>query len=101
MRSWYDAAAGSLKPASLSYRILLAHYFGLLVPPDASVLEIGCGSGELLSRLRARRKVGVDVSEGQILKAREKTPDAEFHVQALRVVDQCSHLVSRQCCRFR
>ena len=82
MRSWYDAAAGSLKPASLSYRILLAHYFGLLVPPDASVLEIGCGSGELLSRLRARRKVGVDVSEGQILKAREKTPDAEFHVQA-------------------
>lgn len=81
MRNWYDAAE-PIKPASLSYRILLAHYFGLLVPPDASVLEIGCGSAELLSRLNARRKVGIDVSPQQIERARAMCPDAEFHVQA-------------------
>lgn len=46
------------------------------------MLEIGCGCGELLSRLQARRKVGVDLSPTQIAAARTRMPDAEFVVQA-------------------
>jgi hypothetical protein len=67
---------------SAAYRGVLAHYYGLLIPPDASVLEVGCGSGELLGRIRAARKVGVDLSEKQVDRARARCPDAEFHVQA-------------------
>jgi SAM-dependent methyltransferase len=82
IRSFYDGAPTEPTGASSDYRELLAHYYNLLIPAGASVLEIGCGSGGLLSRLRAARKVGVDLSETQIAAARQRVPDAEFHVQA-------------------
>jgi hypothetical protein len=46
------------------------------------VLEIGCGSGELLARVRAARKVGVDLAPRQIAAAQARLPDARFFVQA-------------------
>jgi SAM-dependent methyltransferase len=64
------------------YRRQLAHYYNLLLPPACSLLEVGCGSGELLAGLRAARKVGVDLSSEQIALARVRAPDAEFHCQA-------------------
>src|SRR5690242_20199646 len=82
VRAFYEGAPTELNWAARSYRELLAHYYNLLIPPDASVLEIGCGSGELLSRIRAARKVGVDLSPKQIAAAKARLPDAEFHVQA-------------------
>jgi SAM-dependent methyltransferase len=68
--------------AGRHYRSLLARYYNLLIPAGASVLEIGCGSGELLAQLHARRKVGVDLSDRQIELARTRVPEAELHVQA-------------------
>jgi SAM-dependent methyltransferase len=82
VRAWYDEKPDKLNWASIGYRKLLAHYYGLLIPADASVLEIGCGSGELLGRIAARRRVGVDLSPRQIELARERCPDCEFFVQA-------------------
>jgi len=82
VRAFYDGQPTELNSATRGYRDFLAHYYNLLIPADASVLEIGCGSGELLARLRARRKVGIDLSEKQIAAARERVPDAEFHAQA-------------------
>ncbi len=82
MRAWHDGQPGRLNWASVGYRAMLAHYYNLLIPSEASVLEIGCGSGELLKRIRAKRKVGIDLSEKQVSRAREACPGAEFHVQA-------------------
>jgi SAM-dependent methyltransferase len=82
VRAWYDGAPTTLKWTSLGYRAMLAHYYGLLIPADATVLEVGCGSGELLKRLGARRRVGIDLSERQIEAARARAPECEFHVQA-------------------
>ena len=82
IRSFYDAAPVVSKPAAHSYRKLLGHYYNLLIPPNGSVLEIGCGSGELLDRIRASRKVGVDLSSTRIAAAQTQLPDGEFHVQA-------------------
>jgi SAM-dependent methyltransferase len=82
MRSWYEESTGEMNSASLVYRSILAHYYNLLVPSDASVLEIGCGSGELLRRINARRKVGIDLSERQVFLARANCPEGEFHVAA-------------------
>lgn len=87
VRSWYDGAPTELKWTSLGYRAMLAHYYNHLIPADATVLEIGCGSGELLKRLRAKRKVGTDLSEKQIEAARRHAPDCEFHVQAGEVLE--------------
>ncbi len=87
VRAFYDAAPSPPQSGARAYRALLAHYYNLLIPADASVLEIGCGSGELLSHLRAAHKTGVDLSATQIAAARRQVPGAEFFVQAGELVD--------------
>ncbi|MGA3007974.1 MAG: bifunctional class I SAM-dependent methyltransferase/glycosyltransferase family 2 protein [Opitutaceae bacterium] len=82
VRAFYDGIAPEPNWLSRGYRRLLAHYYNLLIPPGASVLEVGCGAGELLGQLRAARKVGVDLSERRVAAARARVPEAEFHVQA-------------------
>lgn len=82
IRLHYESAPTAPNWATRGYRVWLAHYYNLLIPPEASVLEIGCGAGELLARLRAGRKTGVDLSAHQIAAARARVPDAAFHVQA-------------------
>lgn len=51
-----------------------------LVPENASVLEIGCGTGDLLARLQVKKKVGIDYSSRMIEIAERKYPEIEFHV---------------------
>jgi len=82
VRDFYDRAPTASRWGARSYRVLLAHYYNLLIPTDASVLEIGCGSGELLAQLKARRKTGLDLSARQIEAARARIPEGKFHVQA-------------------
>lgn len=57
-------------------------FYRSLVPPDGDVLDVGCGTGSLLSRLRAEgsrgRLVGVDPGLGMVTVAREKAPDVEW-----------------------
>jgi SAM-dependent methyltransferase len=81
MREFFEVAPPP-SWAALGYRDLLAHYYNLLIPDDATVLEVGCGGGELLARLRARRVVGIDLSPAQIARARALVPHGRFEVQA-------------------
>ncbi|MFO0434501.1 MAG: class I SAM-dependent methyltransferase, partial [Sphingobacteriaceae bacterium] len=45
------------------------HYYA---HEDSSVLEVGCGSGDLLANIPASKKVGIDFSEEYIAWAKEK-----------------------------
>ena len=60
------------------YHELIAGIARLLVPEGESVLEIGCGRGDLLAALRPSRGVGVDVSEAEIAAARARHPELEL-----------------------
>ena len=82
IRAFYDAAPTTPNYFSRGYHRLLAHYYNLLIPADASVLEIGCGSGELLAGLHATRKTGIDLSAVQLKAAAARVPGAVFHVQS-------------------
>src|SRR4051812_35796089 len=82
VRAFYDAAPTTPQAGARAYRRLLAHYYNLLIPAGASVLEIGCGSGELLAQLKAEKKVGVDLSETQLAVARQRMPEGEFIASA-------------------
>ena len=62
------------------YHAELEKYLRFLVPEGASVLEIGCGTGELLAALQPGRGVGVDISPKMVETARQKFPHLEFAV---------------------
>src|SRR5678815_696867 len=53
-------------------------YLKFLIPEGARVLELGCGTGELLAALRPSFGVGVDFSNGMIAQARRSFPDLTF-----------------------
>jgi SAM-dependent methyltransferase len=60
-----------------------------VLPPDARVVELGCGNGtretrELASRTRL---TGVDLSEEQLRRARKRVPEAEFVNDDLTTID--------------
>ena len=62
------------------YHSELENYLRFLVPEGASVLEIGCGTGELLASLQPGRGVGIDISPKMVETARGKFPELEFLV---------------------
>lgn len=55
-------------------------YLRFLVPEGSRVLELGCGTGQLLAALKPSRGVGVDISENMIEVARRNHSDLEFYV---------------------
>jgi len=57
------------------------------VPPGSSVLEVGCGVGDLLSGLAPSRGVGVDFSPAMIAAARARHPHLEFVEADAETVD--------------
>jgi cyclopropane fatty-acyl-phospholipid synthase-like methyltransferase len=50
------------------------------LPPNAAVLDVGCGAGVPVARYLSERfrVVGVDISEEQVRRARELVPQAAF-----------------------
>ena len=62
-------------------------YFRFLVPEGLSVLELGCGTGDLLSALKPSRGVGVDFSEKMVAIARKSYPDLEFQVADIEALE--------------
>ncbi|MBW1804254.1 MAG: class I SAM-dependent methyltransferase, partial [Deltaproteobacteria bacterium] len=55
-----------------------ARYFRFLIPEGMSVLELGCGTGDLLNALKPGRGAGIDISPEMIKVAKEKHPHLEF-----------------------
>ena len=51
-----------------------------VIPPGQSVLEIGCGTGDLLAALKPSRGVGVDIAPRLIEEARKKYSLLKFAV---------------------
>ncbi len=54
-------------------------YMRFLVAEGASVLDVGCGTGELLAALKPSRGVGLDLGQAMIDIARKSYPHLDFH----------------------
>ncbi len=83
VRDHFEAIADGYdrwKERSSYYYEQLADAYREFVPPGASVLEIGCGTGTLLASLRPRRGVGVDISPKMVEIAASKHPALAFLV---------------------
>ena len=46
------------------WQALWLHYFRKIVPADGCVLDMGCGYGEFINNVVARRRIGLDMWEG-------------------------------------
>ena len=55
-------------------------YLKFLIPEGARVLELGCGTGDLLTALKPSYGVGVDFSAGMVAEARKTHPELTFMV---------------------
>ncbi|MEZ5670247.1 MAG: glycosyltransferase [Alphaproteobacteria bacterium] len=69
-----------------------ARYMRFLVPEGVSVLELGCGAGDLLAALKPERGVGVDFSEPMLALARARHPGLGFHLGDVEALDRVAGL---------
>ncbi len=60
----------------------LDHLISRQVPPGASVLDIGCGNGNLLARLNPAVGIGIDLNTAAICEAKDRYPNFAFHACA-------------------
>jgi SAM-dependent methyltransferase len=78
---FYDERAPSRsRDIERGYHRLLRSYYAFLIPPGARVLELGCGTGDLLAATRPVRGLGVDFSPAMIDLARPAHPGLAFEV---------------------
>ncbi len=60
------------------YRSRIAEIYRFLIPPGSSVLELGCGRGDLLAAVKPSRGLGVDFAPAMIEQGRQRHPDLHF-----------------------
>jgi SAM-dependent methyltransferase len=85
LRRFFDAFAAEeqrWRRRNRTYHRLLEQTYRFQIPPGAAVLEIGCGSGDLLAALEPRVGVGIDVSPAMVELARSRHPQLRFEVNA-------------------
>ncbi|MFA6481688.1 MAG: glycosyltransferase [Bacteroidales bacterium] len=61
------------------YHRTLEKQYRMIIPEGSTVLELGCGTGDLLNAVKPGTGCGIDFSEGMIERARIKYPDLQFH----------------------
>ncbi|MBN2523497.1 MAG: glycosyltransferase [Bacteroidales bacterium] len=60
------------------YHKILEKHFQFIIPEGSKVLELGCGTGELLNAVKPSVGVGVDFSGNMLKIARDKFPHLQF-----------------------
>tara|TARA_R110002049_G_scaffold292708_7_gene477348 strand:- start:13071 stop:13706 length:636 start_codon:yes stop_codon:yes gene_type:complete len=79
-------------------------FINLITKPNATVLEIGCGPGNiakyLLSKNPRLKLIGIDVSENMIALAKQNNPTAEFKQMDCRNVGKLQSKFDAIICGF-
>ena len=78
------------------YNKSLEKYFSFIIPEGSRVLEIGCGTGELLNSVKPSYGVGIDFSVEMIKIAKESFSDYTFMVddiEELRLNEKFDYII--------
>ncbi len=81
LTNYFNKTAGTrieYRKSKRYYWDSITEYCNFFVHETASVLEIGCGTGELLGKIKGRMKTGIDFSEKMIEEAKNQYPDIRF-----------------------
>lgn len=83
LQSYFDQLARTREGRKRRHRYYwkdIESYCNYFAHSEHSVLEIGCGSGDLINAIKGKRKVGIDISGEMIRVAGEKYPGITFKV---------------------
>lgn len=83
----YAPSEEKWRQQNLGYHRMVASLCRFYIPESARVLEIGCGTGDLLASTSPRRGVGIDISPEMVRLAKIKHPDLEFRCMAAEFQD--------------
>ena len=61
-------------------------YFRFLTSAGQSILELGCGTGDLLNALGPKRGVGIDFSPEMVRIAKKRYPHLDFHTADIETI---------------
>jgi len=77
MANWDRVSRKKEKPkrAAVFYHQLLQDYYRFIVPTGIRVVELGCGHGDLIAKLKPYIGVGIDFSGEMIRIASKKHPE--------------------------
>ena len=69
------------------YWNFISKYCNYFIHPESSILEVGCGSGDLLDSIKGRAKTGLDFSPAMIALAKKRFPDISFFEMAAEEIE--------------
>lgn len=84
------------KNKNFYYHNEIANLCKFLIPSQKKVLDIGCGTGDLLESVSPSFGVGIDISEKMIDIAKEKHPNLKFHTcdaQNITINDKFDYVI--------
>ena len=90
VRTHYDRLAASRDRwyrRNRGYHDYLEQALRALVSPGQSVLELGCGTGNLLNALQPVRGLGIDLSPAMVDLSSRKYPEMHFEVRDAEAID--------------
>jgi ubiquinone/menaquinone biosynthesis C-methylase UbiE len=81
LREYFNKAAATrikYRKSKRYYWDSITDYCNFFINDNTSVLEIGCGTGELLGKINGKEKTGIDFSQRMIEEAQKQFPDIHF-----------------------
>ena len=90
LQKYFDAFAvvrDTWRRRNIGYHLELVRYYRYHVQSQSSILELGCGTGDLLAALEPACGVGVDLSPAMIERAKTKYPSLGFICGAAETVE--------------
>jgi ubiquinone/menaquinone biosynthesis C-methylase UbiE len=88
MRAFFDSLAPTVDRwhrRNRGYHAFVEHEYRAVIPPGVRVLEVGCGTGDLLAALEPSVGVGIDLSPAMIELARAKHAREDLRFLAVPV----------------
>lgn len=83
---YYDSLAAKrdgFRQRNRYYYSLLEKQYRYLIPAGKKVLEVGCGTGDLLAQCSPSKGVGIDISPAMIAAAQTKYPALHFYAGSI------------------
>jgi SAM-dependent methyltransferase len=83
----YSSSVEKWRQRNRGYHRAISSLCRFYIPASARVLEIGCGTGDLLAATAPRRGLGIDISPEMVRLAASKHPDLEFRCMPAEFLD--------------